>query len=212
MTAPLGNALGPRRPHSEKGFACRGRPGRAPWWLAGAKKRVYLWSEVQQTGLCPFQPTSLSSLPRAGSRTAPRLRVRGVPCGPARVRVGNHRPLAETRTLVVPPFQPIPSPGPARARGSRGWDWLEGRHHQRPGLRQGAVISDAHPSRTTGHPSHAQAWGCSRAGTGERGERRRLEGTETSLLDLRPEIDALFSSCEPPWRPARAPAARESLF
>ena len=78
-----------------------------------------------------------------------------------------------------------------------------GGHHQRPGLRQGAVISDAHPSRTTGHPSPATGVGLL-AGTGERGERRRLGGQETSLLDLRPEIDALFSSCGPPRRPARA--------
>ena len=58
----------------------RPRPGRAPRWPAGAKKRVYLRSEVQQTGLLPSQPTSLSSLLRAGEQPHAGC-GRGVPCG-----------------------------------------------------------------------------------------------------------------------------------
>ena len=77
-----------------------------------------------------------------------------------------------------------------------------GGHHQRPGLRQGAVISDAHPSRTTGHPSLARRGAVCRHG----GERRATSAARARPVpwDPRPEIDALFSSCEPPWRPARA--------
>ena len=66
--APFGGGI--RRP----------RPGRAPRWPAGAKKRVYLRSEVQQTGLLPSQPTSLSSLLRAGEQPHAGC-GRGVPCG-----------------------------------------------------------------------------------------------------------------------------------
>ena len=77
-----------------------------------------------------------------------------------------------------------------------------GGHHQRPGLRQGAVISDAHPSRTTGHPSLARRGAVCRHG----GERRATSAARARPVpwDPRPEIDALFSSCGPPRRPARA--------
>ena len=46
-------------------------------------------------------------------------------------------------------------PPSLRARAGPG----DGGHHQRPGLRQGAVISDAHPCRATGHPSPATGVG-----------------------------------------------------
>ena len=93
-------------------------------------------------------------------------------------------------------------PPSLRARAGPG----DGGHHQRPGLRQGAVISDAHPSRTTGHPSPATGVGLF-AGAGERGERRPLAGLvpcTQPVIGQPPEIDALFSSCGPPRRPARA--------
>ena len=57
-----------------------------------------------------------------------------------------------------------------------------GGHHQRPGLRQGAVISDAHPSRTTGHPSLARRGAVRRHG----GERRATSAGRVRARTLGP--------------------------
>ena len=140
--------------------------------------------------------------PAGASSSYPR-RLQGIKPG-LRGRRGHGVAYVHTR-LCRPLFPPDdngdgrrPSPLLARAGGSRGW---------------GAPPASGSPPgggdfRRAPEPDHRApfarpAWGCSPA-RGREGSDVGWEGTEPVPWALRPEIDALFSSCGPPRRPARA--------